>query len=91
MQGGGRYDKSKILPLDKWMVRRMIWMAGVSYQDMLQHLAKNNNKDSYVAAEGDDNNYDDIHDYTNELEPDDLNIAINSNNDVVVNNITIAI
>jgi hypothetical protein len=41
MRGGGKGGCSKIQPLARWLARRMIWMSGISYDEMLESLNLN--------------------------------------------------
>jgi hypothetical protein len=39
-RGGGRGSKNRLVPLARWLQRRMVWMSGVEYQDMKKNVAE---------------------------------------------------
>jgi hypothetical protein len=36
-RGGGRYGKSKLKPLARWLQRRLIWLCGYTWEEMLAY------------------------------------------------------
>eukprot|EP00978_Attheya_sp_CCMP212_P019801 scaffold55883_cov53-Attheya_sp.AAC.2 len=34
-RGGGKYDKSKLKPIARWLQRRLLWLCGHTYEEML--------------------------------------------------------
>lgn len=45
MRGGGNNGGSKIKPLAKWLARRMVWMSGTTYENMLEYIRLKENTD----------------------------------------------
>jgi hypothetical protein len=37
-RGGGRGSKNRLVPLARWLQRRMIWMSGLSYEDIKKNV-----------------------------------------------------
>jgi hypothetical protein len=44
-------EKSRLIPMAKWMLRRLVWMTGVSFQDMKRKLEETNTEIEEYAGE----------------------------------------
>jgi len=38
MRGGGKCNKSRLVPIAEWFARRMVWFAGYEYDYMVEYL-----------------------------------------------------
>ena len=48
-KGGGKYNRSKVLPFARWITRVMLWRTGVAQQFFMEQEAQdlhNNDSDS---------------------------------------------
>ena len=38
--GGGRGDKSKLLGVARWLQRRMLWLSGITFEEMEREVKR---------------------------------------------------
>jgi hypothetical protein len=57
-RGGGKGDKSRVRPIAKWLSRRMIWMLGTDYDEILEAVCQHEQTVQGNKDDGDDDDED---------------------------------
>ena len=51
-RGGGKYGKSKLKPIARWLQRRLLWLCGHTYEEMLAFHEKKKAEKAAAEAAG---------------------------------------